>query len=835
MYKAYLAYKRKELLLDFDDMIHETSRLLARKPELLQRYRERFTHILVDEFQDTNYAQLNLIKQLTTGDVCVVGDDDQSIYRFRGAYLTNFVDFKDHFGTFTETLLDVNYRNSGNILSCALQLMRNAPNRAEKPLITHNRDGDPVVVARCENEQAEAQFVCATIERLVGTPFFSRAEDRERPLTYGDIALLSRRRAEGAKYHAALRERGVPCEFVGEVDFFATPVIRDALAYLNVIENPLEAGIYLNRIMKLFGITEVNVQRLNGEARQRAWDDDTSDCVYECMCDGRSLLETQRDELGEITRCIDHILAYKERTSVSELIYDVTVRHTDLYKRSLREKNWRNTQLLNKLHEIANEYESITKEPTLSDFLDYLDLLSGFQIELEEVEETNSVKVMTVHQSKGKEFPVVFIADAATRRFPLRFQAKPFYVPNDLARGMKTGDDERSLYEQEERRLFYVAMTRAEQRLYITLAERYGQNVKKTRPSKFLEELEFEQNPRIEVIDVVQEAQRWEKRVESAVDEVRAALQDHAVRAIDMMQLKTAIQKVVELEKLRLLENGQSLEEFDLHSFLDVEEDDAGLKALFEGKRIPLISADHHFSASALKTYNDCPKQYKFSYVLRIPTPRKTYFDLGGAIHEVIEHLTRQELEGTLPTKDQALAMLEHFWSSAAYRLRKKEREDKASAEQMIDAYLAWQAQNENKVVDVEMKFAFNLSGRVVKGFIDRVERTPEGNYVVIDFKTGSQSETKNSIKENVQMNVYCLAILEKFGTLPRRASLFYIKHGKTVDYFPDSEPLEQQKVRLTSMIDAVLQERFPGNPAYQTCRFCDYEDLCEEKEIKNA
>ncbi len=108
--------------------------------------------------------------------------------------------------------------------------------------------------------------------------------------------------------------------------------------------------------------------------------------------------------------------------------------------------------------------------------------------------------------------------------------------------------------------------------------------------------------------------------------------------------------------------------------------------------------------------------------------------------------------------------MLEHFWSSAAYRSRKKEREDKASAEQMIDAYLAWQAKNENQIIDVEMKFAFNLNGRVVKGFIDRVERTPEGNYVVIDFKTGSQSETKNTIKENIQMNVYCLAILEKFA-----------------------------------------------------------------------
>jgi DNA helicase-2/ATP-dependent DNA helicase PcrA len=202
----------------------------------------------------------------------------------------------------------------------------------------------------------------------------------------------------------------------------------------------------------------------------------------------------------------------------------------------------------------------------------------------------------------------------------------------------------------------------------------------------------------------------------------------------------------------------------DINVVVDVEK---------EGKHTPLISEDHHFSASALQTFDNCPMQYKFSYVLRVPTAGKTYFNLGGAVHQVIENLTRQELEGIPPTKKQALAMLEQFWSSDAYASKKKEREDKERAEQMIDTYLAWQSQNENQVIDVEMKFAFDLSGRTVKGFIDRVERTHEGNYVVIDFKTGYQSETKNSIKENIQMNVYCLAIAEKFGTLPHRASLF--------------------------------------------------------------
>jgi DNA helicase-2/ATP-dependent DNA helicase PcrA len=830
VYKAYAIYKRKERLLDFDDMILEASAVFDRKPALLQQYRDRYTHILVDEFQDTNYAQLYLINQLAGDNVCVVGDDDQSIYRFRGAYLTSFNDFKERFDRCEETLLDINYRNSGNILSCALQLMSSAPNREEKPLVTHNVDGDKVIVARCENEQAEAQFVWQEIERIVGTQFVSSDGDKA-TLAYRDIAVLSRRRVEGVKYHAALRKRGIPCEFVGEVDFFSTAVIRDALAYLHIIENPLKAGVYLNRILKLSGITEVNVQRLNACAERLAWEDDSSDFIYECMLNVDEYVDTQLDHLREVTRTIEQLLQRKERLTLSKLVYDLLMRSTDLYKRSLHEQNWRDAQLLNKLYEIAQEYESITKQPSVTDFLDYLGLLSGFQIELEEPEETDSVKVMTVHQSKGKEFLVVFVVDAATNRFPLRYQQKPFYVPNDLAKGLKTGDDEKALYEQEERRLFFVAMTRAEQQLYLTYAERYGQNVRQTKRSKFLDELQFEVNPRIEVKEVCDESVQDFRNVESAVEQAKTLLQDQAIRAIQNMQPKTAIQKIIELEKLRILEGGGSLEDFEI-DIITSQDSEEELRRLFEGKHTPLISEDHHFSASALQTFDNCPMQYKFSYVLRVPTAGKTYFNLGGAVHEVIENLTRQELEGIPPTKEQALAMLEQFWSSHAYASKKKEREDKERAEQMIDTYLAWQSQNENEVIDVEMKFAFDLSGRIVKGFIDRVERTREGNYVVIDFKTGYQSETKNSIKESIQMNVYCLAILEKFGALPRRASLFYVKHEKTVDYFPDSEQLEKQKTRLRSMIDAVLLEEFPGSPAYQTCRFCDYEALCEEKEV---
>jgi DNA helicase-2/ATP-dependent DNA helicase PcrA len=179
--------------------------------------------------------------------------------------------------------------------------------------------------------------------------------------------------------------------------------------------------------------------------------------------------------------------------------------------------------------------------------------------------------------------------------------------------------------------------------------------------------------------------------------------------------------------------------------------------------------------------------------------------------------------------------MLEQFWSSAVYATKQEEREDKARAAQIIEIYLAWREYNENEVIAAEMKFQFTLNGRVVKGSIDRVERTADGRCIVIDCTTGYQSENKQSIRENIQMKVYSLAILEKFGSFPVKASLFYVKHGKMVDYVPDTSTIERAKLRLSNIVDDVLSERFPETPAYRTCRFCDYTDLCQEKETPSC
>jgi len=829
VYRAYETYKRAENLLDFDDMIHETVRLFDKRPAILRRYRSRFTHILVDEFQDTNYAQLQLIRQLAGDHLCVVGDDDQTIYRFRGAYLTNMQDFKQHFPGCTECLLEENYRSTQTILTLALQLMQHAPNRHQKRLITKNPPGAPVTVAECQDELSEVLYVVGEIQRLVGTHFYSRTGGVERPMMYSDIAVICRRRMEGAKFHTALKKNGIPAEFVGEVDFFGSPVIRDILAYLRAVDNPLTAGIPLNRIAKINGVPETVVQKINATARKMTWGVQGNDGVFEAMQTAGAVVPDHAHQVEGITGTLEHLIVQKDRGTLGEFIYDLLRNATDLYQRALAEESGQDLLLLNTFIKITQDYEAITRQGTLQDFLSYLDLLAGVSVEVGEREDKDAVRILTVHKSKGKEYPVVFVVDMVKDRFPLRYQTKPFSVPGDLAKGLKIGDDEKALFLQEERRLCYVAMTRAQDKLTFTLARRYGERKTDARPSPFLSELGYPENPLIEVTAVNLEQQEGAEVPDNPVDTLKRTIRDQAHRAVEQMHLKTAIQRIVELEKIRLLEEGKTLGAFDPAAFFSVPADDPALIAAFEHTPILLVGDDHHFSASSLKRYEDCPLCYKFQYVLLVPGLPKTYFSMGTAVHTVIELLSKQQLEGTTPTRERALELLNSCWSSEAYASRTHELEDRIKAEAMLDTYLAWQAANRNTIIAAEKKFQFPLNGRKVKGFIDRIEQTPEGEYVVVDFKTGSKpsSLTKNSVISDIQLNLYSLAIQEMSGRLPQRASFYYLKDDKMVDYFPTEETVGVFTESAKEIISAVCAERFDPAPSFQTCRFCDYADLC--------
>ncbi len=831
VYRAYEQYKRDENLIDFDDMIDGAVKLFRTNPTIRSAYRSRFRYILVDEFQDTNFAQLELIKEIASDNLCVVGDDDQTIYRFRGAYLTNIQDFKKWAAEHAETLLDQNYRNSKTILALATQLMAKAPNRQHKELFTEKTEGDSVVVAACGNEDGEAEYVASEIGRLLGTNFFSHQDGKERPLEHRDVAILCRSRADGQKFQTALRRHTIPCEYKGDVDFLRLPVIRDMIAYLRIIDNPLTAGISLNRILKVCTVPEIVVQKINATAAKKA--DDGSDGVYEALQDAAVIVPDHAQQITEIVRMLHHFIEEKERHTLPELVYEVMMQASGLYRSALRDDAVQVRLYLAKFYEITKEYDMITRHATIGDFLEYLQFFSAFTVDIEEREESNSVHILTVHKSKGKEFPVVFVVDLAQNRFPLKYRSKQFIVPEDLAKGLKTGDDEKALFIQEERRLLYVAMTRAEERLYLIYSKWYGTNKKESKPSPFLDEILFRDNPLITVIEPPARGADLPVLDTTPIEGLRTSLQEQTIRAISDMRLSTALQNLVTLERVREFAE-QGTPEFDRDAFLAHADTSTEIDTIITPPHQSIVSATQSFSASALKTYQDCPLSYKFSYLYRIPTPPAVQLEFGSILHSVIENLTQNPDTSRLP-REQALALLDEFWSSQVYESVTQESEARETASTLIDTYLAWEESNPNTTIGVEKEFFFTFADHTIHGYIDRIEQTPKGSYVVIDFKSGKKPAelTKKAVNENIQLNIYCLAVQELYGALPEKAEFFYLKDDKRVPYAPTEETIEGFKKTLSTLINGITSEQFPANPEYQRCQWCAYAELCEfgEKE----
>ncbi len=839
VYVKYQEFWGAKSVIDFNDIIVETVNLVKSKPLVQQKLQKKYKHILVDEFQDNNFAQLKLVKLISdNGNVTAVGDDDQSIFRFQGAYMKNFDDFEEYFKNTKIINLDQNYRSTQNIVNLASTLVSNIEERQTKKLFSKNIEGEKIKVCACSDENAEVEYVVKNIKKLLGKPIV-REDGIEGTISYGDIAILARSRKSGVKFVKSLKAHGLPADFVGSDNLFATPIVKDVMAYLAVVNCPANAGREITRLLKNHGITEYNIAKINHYGEKISDDDNPGvDYVLKSLQEIASQDTTQKKEILEFVDILSS-LSKLSRDRPSDIIYKILMSISGLYKKSIQDdsiKNRVNRILLKEIYNYALEYETLYPDESLTDFISYLNYLFRFDLELpEKLEEEDSILVTTIHQSKGKEFQIVFVVDAAKDKLPLRVRTKKFYVPKDLAEGLVRTTDEKTLHLLDEKRLLYVAMTRAKSHLYITYAQNYENRKTEAKPSSFLEELKFKENELIEFEEFtsttdVQLAQG------DHLEQLKQEHQEIAVNSINQMNLKTAIQKIIDLAKIKHFEEFKSLDDFDPAKILEITPENSHIDSELYQKSIPLIKKENfRLSPSKIQTYEECPLQFKFQHVLRVPTPSKPYFGVGTAIHIVAENMTKMQKEGKVPTEKIALEILDKQWDTSSYRnQRTKETQDKDKSKEMVKTYLEWAEKNPNTPVDVESKFKIKLNNVTISGKIDRVDMTPDGEYEVIDFKTGYAYKTKNTIKEDVQMNIYALGTEKLYGKLPKKTSLFYIKDNKLVPHFIEEEKLNEFKKSLSGKIESIFNEEFDAKPEFRKCGRCDYASICDAKENGN-
>ncbi|HSH35820.1 DNA helicase PcrA [Schnuerera sp.] len=462
--EIYALYEKKlkaNNALDFDDLIIKTVELLKSNPDVLDYYQRKFKYIFVDEFQDTNKIQYKLVELISERykNICVVGDPDQSIYGWRGADISNILDFEKDFPNTKIIKLEQNYRSTKNILNVANHMIKNNLSRKEKKLWTANEEGNQVVVESLLDSDEEAFFVANKVEELVNEGY--------KP---SDFAILYRTNAQSRTFEEIFMRKSIPYKIVGGLRFYDRKEIKDIIAYLKLIQNPVD-DISLKRIINVpkRGIGNATLEKVEEYANQ------TGESIYSVLLNIDSIpkLSTRaKNNLKSFMDMINKFMAMKEIKGLKELIEEV-VYGIGYIKELEEEASIESQTRLDNIKEfisVAIDFEVKNPEGTLEDFLATVSLLSDVD-KTEDV--ANSVTLLTVHAAKGLEFPVVFMVGMEEGLFP-------------ISRAL---DDETEL--EEERRLCYVAITRAEKLLFITSAKLrtiYG-NTNYTLPSRFIDEI----------------------------------------------------------------------------------------------------------------------------------------------------------------------------------------------------------------------------------------------------------------------------------------------------------------------------------------------------------
>ena len=447
VYREYEAQLKSNNALDFDDLLVKTVQLLETQPDVLEYYRERFRYIMVDEYQDTNTVQFRLVSLLAGKykNLCVVGDDDQSIYKFRGANIRNILDFEHEFPDAHVIKLEQNYRSTGNILDAANGVISNNKGRKEKTLWTDNGEGEKVHLRQFDTAYDEAEFIAEDIRRGV----------RE-GASYNDNAVLYRTNAQSRLFEEKFIAMNIPYKIVGGINFYARREIKDLLAYLKTVDNGQD-DLAVRRIINVpkrgIGLTTIN--RIQESAAERGIG------FYEALLAPELIPGVGRSasKLDSFAALIEYFKGRADQESISDLLREIlektgyieSLESEDKVEAEARIENI--DELLNKAAAYEEDCQDRDEEPTLSGFLEEVALVADID-SLDE--DQDYVVLMTLHSAKGLEFPHVYLAGMEDGLFPSYMTI--------------TSDDNEDL--EEERRLCYVGITRAERELTLTCARR---------------------------------------------------------------------------------------------------------------------------------------------------------------------------------------------------------------------------------------------------------------------------------------------------------------------------------------------------------------------------
>jgi len=768
-YQKYRELLAQDGAVDFGDQIMYALGLFRSRPYVLAHYQKRFKYILVDEFQDTNYAQFEMVKLLAARheNLAVVADDDQSIYKWRGAAISNVLGFKAVYPEAREIVLTENYRSPQPILDAAYQLIvNNNPDRLEvkygisKRLSAMKDGGEPPKHLPFDTVTSEADAVASIIQ--------DRAETGKR--SYKDFAVLVRANADADPFLRAFNIRGIPWTFSGNQGLYGRPEVRLLIAFLRAVAHPDDSiSLHFLASSDLYQVPIVDLTRSATYAdRKNRW-------LFDVLRSAREL-PGLAEELGEeghgaIVRLIKDLTRYMELSRempTGELLYQFLADSGWLARMSKAASIPEETEVQNvaKFFQRIRDVGRSLKYDNVREFVNHLDALidAGDDPAISEADlDTPAVHVLTLHKAKGLEFPVVFLVTLVHGKFPTPRRSELIELPTELIKDTLPSGD---FHLQEERRLFYVGMTRAKEVLYLTSAEDLGGR-KKWKVSQFVLE---------------------------ALDLPKDATHPFRARAVEEIQ--------------RFAPPPQPL-----------------------GEPLPPMAPDEPLAIShnQVDDYQTCPLKYQYIHILRIPIRRHHAVNYGSALHKAVEFYLRRRARGLFTPLEDFLRAFNDAWRNEGFLTREHEELRKqAGAEALTHFYHEEETRGE-KPGEVEKEFAFTLGPDRVRGRFDRVDETDEG-IVIIDYKSSDVIEQKRAdqrARESLQLKIYALAQRVMTGELPARVELRFLESGLVGSYRPTEPDLMEAEMAIKEAAAGIRAREFTATPGYQVCRYCAYNQVC--------
>ena len=776
---TYAAYQRllaENAFVDFGDLIALTLRLFREHPTVLERYRRRFRFVLVDEFQDTNYAQFELLRLLAVHrNLTVCGDDDQSIYKFRGAAISNILGFQEAFPEAKLVVLDHNYRSTQAILDSAYRLIQhNNPDRLEirsgiaKQLTADAGSGRAPIQAHFETLDDESDFVARTIAE--------RHRDEDRP--YGDFAILVRSNAQADVFLQALNLMHIPWRFSGSRGLYDQEEVRAVIALLRVLADPRDTlSLHYVAGTPPYDVDAAALAVLTGYARRQNKTLLQAFRIAARSADFLDIPEEARTAILRLLADLDELLPLSTRERTGEILYRFLSTQTGMIERLSNSPDSRDAlrmQNLAKLFGVVERFSRVARYDRVAWFVRYLDDLieAGDNPPVGDARfETDAVHVLTIHQAKGLEYPVVFLVGLVSGRFPTANRRDPIPLPDALVKDIVGSED---FHKQEERRLFYVGMTRAKEDLYLTSGQDYG-GKRPRKPSLFVSE---------------------------ALD-------------LDVSEIAPLV--------------GSPLARITRHGTAEAPDDAGQLSLLPPGD--DLLTLSHRRIAD----YATCPLRYRYAHVLRVPRRPHHSAIYGSAIHHAIRLFHLSRIAGqTIELADLQEAFRKH-WQAEGFLSREHEELRLQQGMEALKAFYEHETVEGVLPAEVEKRFSFHLDDIRVVGIFDRVDVAPDDAGVIIDYKTSDVRTEKDAVKrakDSLQLAIYALAYEAAFDALPEAMELRFLTPavviGRTA---PTERGLEKAREAIRRTAEGVRANRFPAEPAYQACRYCDFAAICPSRQ----